>query len=336
MQDDILPSDVQRNLGLSSDMMRWLERTERPGASPAPQLPGNDEAIYLMERLEVKPADQTDILAARPDPVAQPELWWVLSQIYADMLANMGQGEPVTGFQVWPGLPASLGASGRHLYVWLYLAVLPEVRRFHTERGVPDDVSWTTLTALGRAVDEARSLNGVSGLSLRGQWSVPMRFRGADYELGRLSFNRGEFSILGRTHSYVLNVHIPPLGPLDAASCDDSFSRAREFFPRYFSEEPLSFFVCESWLMDDQLAAYLPENSNLMRFQRRFRLLPEKEPMRSDDDILRYIFGRAHDGPQLPSSLLDELPQDTTLQRSFVAHLRAGKHWYARTGWTVF
>jgi hypothetical protein len=30
---------------------------------------------------------------------------------------------------------------------------------------------------------------------------------------------------------------------------------------------------------------------------------------------------------------LDALPQETTLQRAVVAHLRGGGHWHGRTGW---
>ena len=317
-------------------MMHWLLSVKQPEALQTPRLPDDAEAALLLERLGVDTADRTNTLAARPNPDAQPELWWVLCRTYGNMLANMGCGEPVTGFEGWPGLPASLGASGRHLYVWLFLAVLPDVRHFHLERGVPDNISWDTLTVLGRAMNEVRTLTGMSGLGSLGQWGVPIRFRGADYQLGRLSFNRGEFSVLGRTHGHVLNVHIPPFGRLDASVCDDSFAQARAFFPRHFPEEPVSFFICHSWLMDDQLAAYLPESSNLVQFQRRFRLVPERELEVSDASILEFVFKCTHDGPELPLSLLETLPQETALQRAFVSHLRAGKHWYSRAGWLAF
>ncbi len=329
-------AQVQDKLGLSDEVMHWLLTAEQSEALRNPVLPDDAKAAQLLERLDVNAADRADTLAARPDPEAQPELWWVLCRSYGVMFADMGRGEPVTGFKGWPGLPASLGALGRHLYVWLFLAVLPDVRRFHAERGIPDDISWDTLTVLGRAMDEVRTLTGLSGLGALGQWGVPIRFRGADYQLGRLSFNRGEFSVLGRTHGHVLNVHIPPFGRLDSDACDDSFAQARSFFPRHFPEEPVAFFVCHSWLMDDQLASYLPESSNLVQFQRRFRLLPEREPEVSDADILAFVFNRAHDSAEVPLSLLETLPQETALQRAFVSHLRSGKHWYSRTGWLEF
>jgi len=73
----------------------------------------------------------------------------------------------------------------------------------------------------------------------------------------------------------------------------------------------------------------------IVQFQRRFRLLPYDQVTSppSDHTILSYAFNRSNDGPVIPSELLDEFPQDTTLQRAFVVHLRSGGHWYERTGW---
>jgi hypothetical protein len=41
---------------------------------------------------------------------------------------------------------------------------------------------------------------------------------------------------------------------------------AREFFGHHFPDEPVSHFVCHSWLLDPQLVEYLPERSNIVRF----------------------------------------------------------------------
>jgi hypothetical protein len=49
-----------------------------------------------------------------------------------------------------------------------------------------------------------------------------------------------------------------------------------------------------------------------------------------------FVFHRRYDGLNVPTTLLDELPQQTTLQRAIVAHLRAGGHWHSRTGWFPF
>ncbi|AQZ64596.1 unnamed protein product [[Actinomadura] parvosata subsp. kistnae] len=54
--------------------------------------------------------------------------------------------------------------------------------------------------------------------------------------------------------------------------------------------------TCGSWLLDDQLRAYLPAGSHILAFQRRFRLL----------------------------------------ERAVADHLAAGGTWYGRVGWLPF
>lgn len=76
--------------------------------------------------------------------------------------------------------------------------------------------------------------------------------------------------------------------------------------------------------MTEQLAEYLPADSNIVRFQRRFR--PAYRPDYDDEVILGFVFGR------IPASL-DDLPRRTTLQRAIVDHLRAGRRWDGGVGW---
>lgn len=82
--------------------------------------------------------------------------------------------------------------------------------------------------------------------------------------------------------------------------------------------------------MDQQLADYLPESSNIIRFQRRFTWFTDRE--RADWAPIEHLFRRRFDGPDVPPAMLDELPQDTTLQRAIVTHLRNGGHWFNQTG----
>ncbi|MBA2362361.1 MAG: hypothetical protein H0V86_02380 [Chloroflexia bacterium] len=84
--------DVQSQLALPARMMTWLERIERPTGSRGPVLPDGAEAARLLERLGVDPADRAGTLAARPDPISHPALWWVLDRAYHDLLANMCRG----------------------------------------------------------------------------------------------------------------------------------------------------------------------------------------------------------------------------------------------------
>jgi len=173
-----------------------------------------------------------------------------------------------------------------------------------------------------------RAITGVSGLGLfDGLYSPALEVRGAMYRLGLLVFNRGEVALGNGACGHALGVHIGT-EPLESDGCDDSFAYAQTFFAQHFPDEPVSFYSCESWLLDPQLAEYLRETSNIVRFQRRFRLLPLDPRRISDETIREYAFS----GSTVP---IDELPQDTALRRAYVEHLRSGRHWYSRVGTVI-
>jgi hypothetical protein len=147
---------------------------------------------------------------------------------------------------------------------------------------------------------------------------LTLHVRGAVYELGRLQHHRGDGAI---------GLHIPDAGPLTPEAVSASLDEGRLFFARHFPEEGYTAFSCGSWLLDPQLREYLPEESNIIRFQRRFELEPYAEPegLDADVEVLRFVF-------RTLSTPLDELPRRTALQRAIVDHLSAGRHWQWRQG----
>ncbi|HYH13449.1 MAG TPA: hypothetical protein VD789_13910, partial [Thermomicrobiales bacterium] len=153
---------------------------------------------------------------------------------------------------------------------------------------------------------------------------------------GRLQFERSTMrdriadALRGRGEDVspsdlVLSMHIPDfLGPLTPEACGESIEMAKQFFAAHFPEDRYRYAVCHSWLLDPQLADYLPENSNIIQFQRRFELAEGAND--ADTSILHFVFGPAPEN-------LDELPQRSTLERAVVTHLRNGNHWQVRSGW---
>jgi hypothetical protein len=107
-------------------------------------------------------------------------------------------------------------------------------------------------------------------------------------------------------------------------ACDDAFTAARLFFRTHFPEEMPRLAVCHSWLLDEQLAEYLPEDSNIIRFQRRFQ--PAYIPDPNNRPTLEFVF-------RTPDRPLHALPQRTTLERAVVAHIRNGRQWRGGVGW---
>ena len=288
------------------------------------RLPDRTYLPAIFERLAIDEQDQREILAAWPSPQTDPEMWRSLERACEALVKDLGGFAPLE----LPGPAVESAPLGRYFFVFVYLAAVADVRRFHARRGIPDDVSWATLSDLGRNLVRDRLLLGDGGLRTSG-W-LTLHFRGSIYQLGRLQFNRREASRAAHAADAfgegdpALGIHIPESGPLTPESCDDSLARAQPFFARHFPETPPRLGICTSWLLDPQLADHLAPDSNIMRFQRRFTLIGEGSD--GDADVLRFVFHRI-------APNIDDLPQRTTLERAIVAHLRAGKHWRNRTGW---
>ena len=286
-------------------------------------LPDRDALPAIFERLAIAEVDRDELLAAWPSPSEDRELWRALDSAYRTLVNDMGGFEPLELAKP----PSAMTPAGRYFYVYVYLGTLEAVRAFHRGRGIPDEISWTTLADLGHNLVRDRILLGDGGLRTSG-W-LTLHFRGAIYELGRLQYNRSRVRAAHAGGTFpegapALGVHIPERGPLTPESCDASFASAGPFFERHFPETKTRLALCTSWLLDPQLAGYLAPDTNIIRFQRRFTLVGEGWD--GDADVLRFVFHRI-------APRIEELPQRTTLERAIVTHLGAGKHWRNRTGW---
>ncbi len=318
---DLASDDLRRWLADDGDFSPWL--TELAATIPAAptRLPDPTGATAMLTRMGVSGADIGEALDAVPDPGRHPELWWLLHHCRLLLIERLGSTAPMAR---WPDLPARLGPHGRYFYLWVFLATVPDLLRHHKGRGIEESVSWQTLADLGSKATLHRRTHGTGGLDKQ-DWFT-LHFRGLLYSLGRLQFNLGHAPADSSTlppGTPCLGVHIPESGPMTPDACEESLRRASAFFLRHFSVR-YRYASCTSWLLDDQLAGYLPATSNILQFQRRFQLAPDKR--QGDADILEFVFRRIR--PQLA-----DLPQQTTLQRAVVSHLRAGRHWQVRTGW---
>jgi hypothetical protein len=317
-------------LGFSAAGCEWVRQLP---ARDDVRLPEDPEA--LLEYCGVGEDDQREMLAARPDPQRDPEWWAIVAAMAGSLVRDLEQPVPSTGFHGWPMVPVESSPVGMFAGAWALLSSLPRLIDVHARRGVPDVVTRATVSALGGVMGSHRHIAGRPGVGLIPLWGPPLRFRGADFEIGRHSFTRTHLGLGDGVAGHVLMIHVPPIGPLAAEASEQSIAEAARMFERCFPEEPVSAFVCRSWLLDPQLAEYLPEDSNILRFQRRFTLLPavvSADPDDDDRDMMRTglsVF--APDGPVMAEDLA-RVPQKTTLQRAFVAHLQSGRHWQKRTG----
>lgn len=319
------PEDIRVRLRLAAEDNPRVEHLATLEPSGRATLPAYEDAPALLERLAVQADDAATLLAHWPSERWPAELLWLLDRVPTFLAEHMGSGEWLAP---GPELDPALGPEARLLYVYTYLARVEPVRAWNAARGIPDDITWATLADLGRNLAVDRRMGG-QGWPIMAQW-LTLHVRGAIFELGRLQYqiqrlNHRVARALGLPETTPsLSLHIPESGPLTPEACDGSIADARAFFPRHFPDTQLRLVTCGSWLLDPQLAEYLPADSNMVRFQRRFTLTPEIDD--AGIEIFRFVFRRI-DAP------LDELPQDTTLERAVVAHVRAGRQWHERAGW---
>lgn len=305
-------------LGLDAAAQPWLDAAH--DIEPAALAwPSGRELRDLLDRLGVSD-DDIAVLPGLLDKVARtPELRWIAERFTAVLRARLGRldaprpyGDPA---QAWPTLDTRWGAAGRCAYVAALLSTYDDVRRLLATRGVPADVADATLADLGRQMWVHERVTGMTGLDTQ-LWMM-LVWSGELVALSRLQGER-----LGQT---AVGLHIPEGGPLTPDSVDDSLRRLRDGWPQWFGSTP-SEVVCESWMLDPQLAEALPK-SNIAAFARRFAL--DEGGYVDDASALYFVFRRRN--VDVPGDLAG-LPRDTSLQRVIIEHLEAGGHWMVRRG----
>jgi GNAT-like C-terminal domain/N-acyltransferase N-terminal domain len=286
----------------------------------------SSELKATVQRLGLRGPDVTDVLKAAAAAAESAADRSHIDQLAESLRARIGNFDHDFGVEL-----GRRNAGNEHLGVGVLplLALIitaDEVAAFHASHGVSPDISWHSLADLGQQAWVHRQTYGGFGLHTFPWMSVA--WSGAMFWLGRLQFN------LQRSHperrdpdgtsperdpEWVLSTHIPATGPLTPESVDDSFRQASRFFAEHFPEYQTRFFHCCSWLLDPELTAALPPDSNMARFQQRWERYGE--PMRGDADALFFTFYRRGDVD------LDALPRETTLQRALIDRLKAGRHW---------
>jgi hypothetical protein len=254
-------------------------------------------------------ADREDTERLTVDP-------YLVAELAGTLRRQIGTFPPDSVFEPSDGL-AALAA---------YLETVPDVRAFHASRDVDDEISWGTLADLGRQLDVHRRTHGRFGLETH--WWLRAHWFGSLYQLGRLQFlltqeHRGAPGV--EPGEWVLDVHIPESGPLDPAAIDDSFAQAKDFFATRFPEKPVRTATLLTWLLDPVLVEWLPAESNLSGFARRFTLYGE--PLDGAASAVYFTF-RTRD-----TDHLDRLPRDTQLQRLVLDRVGGGHGWQNAHGY---
>lgn len=194
---------------------------------------------------------------------------------------------------------------------------VPVIRERYAEKGAGDDIFWDSMIDFRCKINECKKVYGVWGIDPI-TWYAGF-FEAKIFKLGRLEYETGSKGVYG--------IHIPSCGPLLHEDVLESYRRAYSFFGGKNAE--IMPFACTSYLL---FPAYqttvFPENSNIYRFAKDFTIIRVADSQ-CFGDAWR-VFDRPYTGD------LSVLPQNTSLQRAFIAYMKENDNFGTGLGLFLF
>lgn len=164
--------------------------------------------------------------------------------------------------------------------------------------GISETIYTDTMGAFSRFVREHQESYGRYGFD-RGSWT-PRQVSGRLFRIGQL-----EYELTTLDGEPAVSLHIPTdvdLRPeILRPSVQEGLKELYRLFPGYEGKQVF----CHSWLLSPLLKDFLPETSNILRFQELFDIEPDGIPGK---DVLLWVFRN----PRLPR---EAYPENTSLQR---------------------
>jgi hypothetical protein len=211
-----------------------------------------------------------------------------------------------------------------------FTLAIEDTEKLYEQKNIPREVLLDTIQDLGVWIRRSREWTGEWGFSQYG-WLI-LHLRAKIFKLGRLQFEPQKIKTpppanLGlnlKEGDPYLNVHIPRGQKLDEEACLDSFERAKRFFPEVLGYDFFAF-GCFTWLFDPAFKELLPPDSNILKFQKMFVLLPAEEGYWGLD----YVF------VNITRENIKDAPTDTYFRKKLVEPLFAGGKMHSAGGYRI-
>ena len=123
----------------------------------------------------------------------------------------------------------------------------------------------------------------------------------------------------------IINIHIPAKTKLDVCENLKSFKGAIEFFDKFYPEFKMIGLKCESWLLSRQIEEVMEGPTNISRFGDMFDHYDIGDEW--GDAVFRFVYNFA-----APYPPVEDVPENTTLQKKLKAYMLLGKRVYAMGG----
>lgn len=192
------------------------------------------------------------------------------------------------------------------------LACTLRTYEIYEEKGIPEEIFIATMKFYNRFIGEHFEIYGT--YSFVWGWWVPREISANEFRIGEL-----EYETVDEKGVKSIQVHIPADAVMKQSELRKSYLDARQFFAKYYPEYAEADMLCGSWLLSPALKDLLPENSNILSFQKAFEV---NHVDYESNGFIRWVYKR-EDIPW------EQLPEDTTLQRRVKAYILNG----GKIGW---
>lgn len=194
----------------------------------------------------------------------------------------------------------------------------------YKELDISDDVFFDTMSDIRIWSENLHKETGLIGIE-NVNW-IFNHLKANLFRLGRLQFQithahlpvfatiRERIKSPVRNKDRILFVHIPQGEKLAPEECDKSFEMAKTFFDKHFPKFQYRFFVTESWLIYPSNKNVVNSDSNILAFQRRFRIIASSSKI---PQPYERIWGEKKKN-------IENYSEDTSLQRDAKLYLRNG------------
>ena len=217
---------------------------------------------------------------------------------------------------------------GEHKYTVNFVLLInctkPLLAKYRKEK-IDEEIYWRSILDLKSKMIECKENYDIWGTF------VEFWFKGFyelnRFALGRLQFEYSDFwcdmyiknGVELYDSDFVVGMHIPSnQGPLTYEARLDAYRKAHAFFKDKFKDPRYGIFCCHSWLLYPDNVNILPEKSNIVDFLLDFEPLEIKWTYDFGDQWR--VFGVKNNRKPL-----DELPQNTSMQRAYVEWFKKGK-----------
>ena len=186
-------------------------------------------------------------------------------------------------------------------------------------RGIPHNIIAKSFKGISGCVAGNKKFKGCMGTSAYFTWLT--------FFAGGKLFRLNDFQYEKREHNGrpAIGIHIPAGTKLNVYQNILSFREALDFFETYYPEIEISGFTCESWLLSREIEEVMGKKTNISRFGDMFDHYSINDTQ--GDAVYRFVYNLV-----APYPPLEELPENTTLQRKLKEYMIKGKKAYALGG----